>query len=124
MVTNGAAHIRSLRQLVESRVRPNNPGWTMIDWATEAFSLENGKSTMLTAFDTVELIRPPVVGTVIITDAEVVADYVASVADAYQDQVTDAWNDVVESTRRAAQAVIDRDGRITTKGDTGAFVCR
>ena len=59
-----------------------------------------------------------------ITDADVVADYVASVADAYQDQLTDDWTAVVESTRQAAQAVIDRYGRITTKGDTGAFVCR
>lgn len=123
-VTNGAAHIESLRQLVESVVQPKDPDWRMFDWATRAFSIENGKNTLLTAFDSVELVRPPVTSTVIITDAEVVADYVSSVADAYQDQVTDNWTDVVESTRHAAQSVIDRHGRITTKGDTGAFVCR
>jgi hypothetical protein len=96
----------------------------MFDWATRAFSLDDGEDTLRSAFETIELVRPPVTSTVIITDADVVADYVASVADAYQDQLTDDWTIVVESTRQAAQAEIDRHGRITTKGDTGAFVCR
>ena len=96
----------------------------MFDWATRAFSLDDGGDTLRSAFETVEPVRPPVTSTVMITDADVVADYVASVADAYQDQLTDDWTAVVESTRQAAQAVIDRYGRITTKGDTGAFVCR
>ena len=124
VVTNGAAHIQSLRQLVESVVRPITADWEMFDWATRAFSLEHGGQTLLTAFDTVELVRPPLTSTVIITDADTVADYVASVADAYQDQVACAWDDVVEGTRRAAQAIIERHGQITTSGDTGAFVCR
>ncbi len=124
VVTNGAAHVESLRELVETLVQPRNAGWRMFDWATRAFSLEDGMNTLLTAFDTVELVRPPVTSTVIITDSEVVADYVASVGDAYQDQVTDDWTDVVESARQAARAVIERNGRFTTKGDTGAFVCR
>lgn len=124
VVTNGAAHIASLRELVESVVQPKNPGWRMVDWATRAFSLDDGEDMLGRAFQSVELVRPPVTSTVIITDADVVADYVASVADAYQDQLTEDWTDVVESTRQAAQAVIDRHGRITTKGDTGAFVCR
>lgn len=124
MVTNGAAHIESLRQLVEAVVQPTNPGWRMFDWATRAFSLDDGEDTMRNAFDTVELVRPPVTSTVIITDADVVADYVTSDGDAYQDQLTDDWSGVVERTRQAAQAVIDRHGRITTKGQTGAFLCR
>jgi SAM-dependent methyltransferase len=124
VVTNGAAHIASLRQLVESVVQPKNPDWRMFDWATRAFSLDDGEDTLRSAFETVELVRPPVTSTVIITDADVVADYVASVADAYQDQLTDDWTSVVKSTRLAAQAEIDGHGRITTKGDTGAFVCR
>lgn len=124
VVTNGPAHIASLRQLVESVVQPTNPGWRMIDWGTRAFSLDDGEDTLRSAFETVELVRPPVTSTVIITDADVVADYAASVGDAYQDQLTDDWSGVVESTRQAAQAVIDRHGRITTKGETGAFLCR
>ena len=123
VVTNGAAHIASLRLLVESVVQPTNPGWRMFDWASRAFSLDEGDDTLRSAFDTVELVRPPVTSTVIITDADVVADYVGSVGDAYQDQLTDDWSRVVESTRQAAQAVIDRHGRIITQGETGAFLC-
>ena len=96
----------------------------MFDWATRAFSLEGGREVLLTAFTTVELVRPPVTSTVIITEADIVADYVASVADAYQEQVTGDWADVVENTRQAAEAIIERHGQITTSGATGAFVCR
>lgn len=124
VVTNGQDHISSLRQLVESVVQPANPDWKMYDWATRAFSLEGGRDVLLTAFDTVEVVRPPVQTTVVITDADVVADYVGSAADAYEDQVALDWRKVVEGTRRAAQEVIDRDGKVTTSGVTGAFICR
>ena len=124
VVTNGSAHIESLRQLVESVVQPSMPGWKMVDWATTTFSLDTGGAILEDVFDTVELVRPPVTSTVVITDADVVADYIASVADAYEDQVAEDWGDVVEATRQAAQDKIDRHGRITTSGETGAFVCR
>lgn len=124
VVTNGSDHIRSLRQLVETVVHRSDPGWTMVDWATSAFSLDKGREVLESAFERVDVVRPPVTTTVVITEAGVVADYVASVADAYQDQVTGDWADVVEATRRSAQEIIDRDGRFTTKGVTGAFVCQ
>jgi hypothetical protein len=96
----------------------------MLDWATRAFSVYDGEGTRRSACETVGVVRPPVTGTVIISDADVVADYVASVGDACQHQLTEDWSGVVESTRQAAQAGIDRHGRITTKGETGAFICR
>jgi hypothetical protein len=73
----------------------------MVDWATRAFSLDEGEDTLRSAFDTVELVRPPVVSTVIITDAGVVADYVASGGDAYRDQIAGDRSGVAERTRHA-----------------------
>jgi SAM-dependent methyltransferase len=123
-VTNGEAHIASLRQLVEQAVARSTPGWKMRDPATVAFSLGNGAVPLQACFDTVDCVRPPVEPLVLIDNAAVVAGYVASVADHYQPQVDRPWDDVVEECRRAAQAVIDHDGAFVTSGEVGAFVCR
>jgi hypothetical protein len=61
---------------------------------------------------------------VVIRDASVVADFVASWAGFYQDQVARPWAEVVADVRQEVQAVIDRDGTFTTTGDLAAFVCR
>lgn len=123
-VTNGEAHIASLRNLVETAVAESTPGWRMRDPATIAFSLEEGAVPLQRCFESVNCVRPPVQTRVVIDDAAVVADYVASVADHYQPQVVCPWSTVVDHCRRAAQAVIDRDGSILTAGDVGAFICR
>ncbi len=60
----------------------------------------------------------------VIRDASVVADYVASWAGFYQDQVARPWADVVAGVRREVQAVIDHEGTFTVSGDLAAFVCR
>jgi hypothetical protein len=96
----------------------------MIDWATRAFSLDEGMTILRTAFDSVTCVRPPVRSEVVITDPGVVSDYVASVADAYQHQVEVPWDEIVEQTRQSVQIIIDREGAFITAGDTGAFVCR
>jgi hypothetical protein len=64
--------------------------------------------------------QPPVV----IRDAAVAADYVASMASHYQHQTARPWPDVAADVRRAVQAVIDTDGAFITSGDLAAFVCR
>jgi hypothetical protein len=61
---------------------------------------------------------------VIIEDAAVAADYVSSLADHYQPQVTRPWRNVAEDVRRQVQAVIDTEGEFRTAGDLAAFVCR
>lgn len=58
------------------------------------------------------------------TSAFDVAGQQAPVEQAGFGTITVAWTEVVESTRQAAKTVIERDGRITTTGDTGAFLCR
>lgn len=123
-VTNGEAHIASLRRLVENAVAGSTPGWTMRDPATVAFSLENGTPVLRECFDSVECLRPPVATRVVIDDAEIVADYVASVADHYQPEVNCPWDQVVNECRRAAREIIDRVGMLVTAGDVGVFVCR
>jgi hypothetical protein len=69
-------------------------------------------------------VRPAGVGPVIIRDAAVAADYLASLASHYQAGTTRPWDDVVEGVRRDGQAVIDREGSFITAGDLAAFVCR
>jgi hypothetical protein len=61
---------------------------------------------------------------VVIRDATVAADYVASWAGFYQHQVARPWADVVADVREEVQVVIDRDGAFTASGDLAAFVCR
>jgi hypothetical protein len=61
---------------------------------------------------------------VVIRDAAVAADYVASLADHYQDEVARPWAEVVEDVREQVQAVIGEQGAFTTYGDVAAFVCR
>ena len=123
-VTNGSGHIISLRRLVESVVGRSTPGWKMTDWATRAFSLEGGAETLLTAFESVACLRPSNPGRVVITDVAVVADYVASVGDAYESEVKRPWPQIVEEVADEVQRVIDRDGAFVAAGDTGCFVCR
>jgi SAM-dependent methyltransferase len=122
-VTNGARHIASLRALVHEAVRQDSPDWVMMDWAVQAFSLENGGEALESAFDEVRCVRPDA-GRVVIRDASVVADYVASVGDHYGPEVERPWPEVVEEVRRSAQRVIDTEGAFVTAGDVGAFVCR
>jgi SAM-dependent methyltransferase len=123
-VTNGSAHVSSIRRLVEVTVQDDLPGWRMLDEATLSFSLDNGFNVLRSEFDEVLLVRPSAAGRVVITDAAVVSAYVASLANIYQQQVRRPWDEVVTLIGSAAQQVIDRDGAFVTSGDTGAFICR
>ena len=124
VVTNGADHMRALRTLNEAAVRRATPGWEMRNPSTHAFSLDNGAAQLRMAFDDVECVRPVGVAPVRLTDASVAADYVASVADLYQDETTRPWSDVVDEVRAEVQRLIDTDGEFVVQGASGAFVCR
>ena len=52
------------------------------------------------------------------------ADYVASWAGFYQDQVARPWPEVVRDVRQDVQAVIDQEGAFVVSGDLAAFVYR
>jgi SAM-dependent methyltransferase len=121
-VTNGARHTRSLRSLVERAAGSGSPGWRMQS-ATHAFTAENAAAQLQVAFGTVTCVRPGAQPPVVIRDAGVAADYVASLASHHQDEVARPWPDVVEDVRRQVQAVIDADGAFVTSGDLAAFLC-
>jgi hypothetical protein len=63
---------------------------------------------------------------VVIRDAAVAADYVASLGDHFTDEVARPWPDVVREVREQVQAVISAKGAFMTSGDPAAFVgqCR
>ena len=122
-VTNGTRHLLSLRGLTEQAVRQATPGWQMRQ-ATYAFNAENAATQLGVAFGSVTCVRPASQAPVVIRDAGLAADYVASWASFYQDQTARPWQEVVDDVRREVQAVIDRDGAYTAYGDAAAFVCR
>jgi len=61
---------------------------------------------------------------VVIRDATVAAEYVASWATFYQDQIDRPWPEVVQDVRQDVQAVIDHEGAFVVSGDLAAFICR
>ena len=123
-VTNGAQHLFALRRLVEDAVRVATPGWEMRNPATHAFSLDNGAAQLHEAFAHVTCLRPAGVAPVALTDPAIAADYVASVADHYQDQTSRPWHEITEQVRREVQREIHARGAFVVAGETGAFVCR
>jgi SAM-dependent methyltransferase len=86
-VTNGARLLRSLRELVEAAVGQAAPGWRMRSPSERAFAAENAALQLRAAFGSVTCVRPAGVPPVVIRDAALAADYVASAGDQYQDQV-------------------------------------
>lgn len=121
-VTNGGAHTKALRAMIERAVRRETPGWQMRS-ATHAFTAENAAAQLGVAFGTVTCVRP-VNPPVIITDAAAAADYVASLADHYRDETARRWDEVTADVRAQVQAVIDAEGAFVTSGDLAAFICR
>ena len=123
VVTNGKGHMRELRVLIESAVQATTPGWEMRNPSTHAFSLENGEKQLSGAFEQIDVVRPSGVAPVVVRDASIAADYVASVGDHYQSQTTRPWHDVVEDVRDSVQREIGARGAFIVHGESGAFIC-
>jgi SAM-dependent methyltransferase len=123
-VTNGAQHLRSLRELVERAVGASTPGWRMRSPAGSAFTAENGAAQLDAAFHEVTCVRPAQAGRVFIEDATVASGYVNSLASHYQPQVARPWREVAADVQEQVQAAIDADGKYRTARDVVAFVCR
>jgi hypothetical protein len=120
-VVTGAQHLRSLRELIEEAAR--TPGWRMHPPTGSAFTAENAAAQLAAVFPDVTCVRPPATA-VVITVASVAADYVTSLADYYQHQVTRPWQQVADNVGDRVQAIIDARGEFRTSGDLAAFVCR
>jgi SAM-dependent methyltransferase len=119
-VTNGSANLSELRTLIESAV---GGGWSMERPSDRRFSLENGAGPLQSAFESVTRVDAPA-GEIVVTDADALAGYVASVADLYEAQTGGRWADVVESVRDRAAARIAAEGPLRFTSSVGAFVCR
>jgi SAM-dependent methyltransferase len=123
VVTTGARHLRSLRDLMERAAQVGAPGWRTLAPTGSAFTAENAAAQLGVAFQNVTDVRPSSAGPVIIEDASVAGDYVASLASHYQPQVARPWREVAEDVREQVQAAIDTEGEFRTTGDVTAFVC-
>jgi hypothetical protein len=123
-VTTGAQHLRSLRALIERAARVSTPGWRIPAPTGATFTVDNAAAQLGVAFRQVTRVRPAGAGPVVITDASVAADYVASLADHYQPHVARPWGEVAEDVREQVQAVIDAENEFRTAGDMAAFVCQ
>jgi SAM-dependent methyltransferase len=122
-VTNGANHARSLRALIEESVRESTPGWMMHDPASRQFSLENGASQLAAVFDSISCTRPSRSLRVVLKDANVVANFVASVGDRYESEIRVPWTTIVDEVRRKVRRIIGEKGSFMTSADVGVFIC-
>jgi len=123
-VTTGAQHLSSLRDLIQRSARAGTPGWRIGAPTGTAFTTENAAAQLGAVFPHVACVRASGAGPVILRDASVAADYVSSLEDHYQPQVSRLWPDVTEEVRAQVQAVIDTAGAFRTAGDVAAFICR
>lgn len=59
-----------------------------------------------------------------VTDLDLLTDYIASVADHYENQVAKPWRAVVEEARRLAAPRLADAGELRWPTSIGAFLCR
>jgi SAM-dependent methyltransferase len=119
-VTNGATTHQALVDVLEGAV---GGGWRWMRSSSVTFSMENGAEQLGAGFSSVETVWAPDVS-FHVTDADAVADYVASVADPHAATSGRVWSEVVETCRTSAAAIIERDGELLVQARLGAFICR
>jgi SAM-dependent methyltransferase len=116
--TNGPTNIIEVVTMIESAV---GGGWQMV-MPHHGFGMHNGAEQLADTFDLVVRHDAPVNQTVV-TDADALAAYVASMDDFYQPQIDRPWARVVDEVRRTAVDAIERDGELRLTNAVGAFVC-
>ena len=120
--TASADNQPELRALVEQAV---GGGWMWTTPSTTNFNLEGGTTVLEAVFEQVECTRAPE-RRIFITDAEAMADYVASTADHHAPTLPPGrtWDDVVEAVRAATAHAVAADGALVVTARLGALVCR
>ena len=111
-----------LRDMVEAAVGGD---WVWTRPSESHFSLEGGADILGSAFDSVEVTRAPE-RQVFVTDAEAMADYVASTEDHYAHSLPPGrqWSEVVDAVRSATSEAIADHGALVLTARFGALVCR
>jgi hypothetical protein len=61
---------------------------------------------------------------VVVTDLDLLTDYIASVGDHYETEIDTPWASVVEEVRTMAAAELETVGHLRWPTHVGAFVCR
>jgi SAM-dependent methyltransferase len=117
--TNGESNLAGLTAIVEEAVGGD---WRLATPAHSHFSLESGAAQLAPVFTTVERVDTPK-SDVVVTDVEAFAGYVASIADAYQDQVACPWSEVVERARALCAQQVDDHGELRLSSAVGVFIC-
>jgi SAM-dependent methyltransferase len=121
-VTNGEQNQAELVELLEDVV---GHGWKWRRPSDRAFSLENGAAQLAVAFDTIQRVDCPR-GLVEVTDPQALADYLHSVADHYQAEISNwtSWDAVVRECTRRVAAQINDEGYFPISTSIGAFICQ
>ena len=120
-VTNSKQTQSQLREMIGDAIGNE---WRWPNAMGAAFSLENGAEQLAVAFSSVEVVPAPRSAT-FVTDADLLADYVDSIRDAYEADVSwTTWDAVVAECRRRCADAIEREGAFRIDGAAGAFVCR
>ena len=122
-VTNGGDHLRPLRAMVERAARKGTPGWSMQQQRGRSPRRMRRRS-WVTRLPFVTLVPQARQSPVVIRDASVVADYVASWAGFYQDQVARPWRSIAQTGTPGGTAVDHPEATFIASGDLAAFVCR
>jgi SAM-dependent methyltransferase len=120
-VTNGETNQAELVALLEEVV---GHGWKWRRPSDRAFSLENGAAQLAVAFDDIQRVDCPA-GVVEVTDSQALADYLTSVADHYETEISawTSWDQVVRECTRQATAKIAQHGSFPISTSIGAFIC-
>jgi SAM-dependent methyltransferase len=111
-----------LRTLVEGTV---GGGWTWNRPSATTFHLEAAMEVLATAFESVTVVHAPE-RRIFITDADAMADYVASSAEHFGRTLPAGrrWEEVVEGVRAATAAAIAAEAALIVTSRLGALVCR
>lgn len=60
----------------------------------------------------------------VVTDLDLLTDYIASVGDHYETEIDTPWTRVVDQARAIAAAELEAVGHLRWPTRIGAFVCR
>ena len=121
VATNGRGNHAQMTALVADVV---GHGWTWRRPSDFDFSMENGADQLRAGFEYVETIYADG-STFHVKDADLFAAYLASIADHYEDEVSEwmTWDQVVAECRLRVAEIIERDGHFPISTSIGAFVC-
>jgi ubiquinone/menaquinone biosynthesis C-methylase UbiE len=117
-LTNSHAHLAELNDMVGAvlfEMHGTDPARLR---AYLRFSSESGEAELRRQFETV--VRHDVESTLVVTDADAIVAYVASMGSIAR---TPSGGSILQEVERRARAVIEREGAFRIRTEVGCFVC-